>query len=87
VLCSALQLKERQKEDGQFADEEKFVTSAYRRKLEEDKQWVAAQKLRWVAGEPPGWLGGLCGGHTRCGGGVVWWGVASCGGVWCGVAM
>lgn len=39
-------LKERQQEDHLFEDKEKFVTSAYRRKLEEDKKWQEAEKRR-----------------------------------------
>jgi coiled-coil domain-containing protein 55 len=32
-------LKERKQEDELFADTEKFVTSAYREKLEQDAKW------------------------------------------------
>ena len=39
-------LKERQQEDHLFEDKEKFVTAAYRRKLEEDKKWQEAEKAR-----------------------------------------
>lgn len=45
-VCGAVQLKERQKEDHMFDNEEKFVTSAYRKKLEEDKIWLESQKLK-----------------------------------------
>eukprot|EP00878_Enallax_costatus_P018959 GHUV01019986.1.p1 GENE.GHUV01019986.1~~GHUV01019986.1.p1 ORF type:complete len:316 (+),score=157.86 GHUV01019986.1:692-1639(+) len=39
-------LKDRQKEDHMFDNEEKFITSAYRKKLEEDKKWIENQKLK-----------------------------------------
>lgn len=38
--------KERSAEDHFFGDKEKFVTAAYKRKLEEDKRWLAEEKLR-----------------------------------------
>ncbi len=38
--------KERSAEDHIFGDKEKFVTAAYKRKLEEEKQWLAEEKLR-----------------------------------------
>ena len=38
--------KERSAEDHLFGDKEKFVTAAYKKKLEEEKQWLAAEKLR-----------------------------------------
>ena len=38
--------KERSAEDHFFGDKEKFVTAAYKRKLEEEKQWLAEEKLR-----------------------------------------
>lgn len=50
LLLSLLQLKERQKEDHMYDNTEKFITSAYRRKLEEDKKWQESQKLKYVAG-------------------------------------
>lgn len=31
-----------------YDNSEKFITSAYRRKLEEDKQWQESQKLKYV---------------------------------------
>lgn len=40
-------MKDRQTEDHQFEGKEKFVTGAYRRKLEEDKKWMEAEKARW----------------------------------------
>jgi coiled-coil domain-containing protein 55 len=46
LLLSLLQLKERQKEDHMYDNTEKFITSAYRRKLEEDKKWQESQKLK-----------------------------------------
>lgn len=45
------QLKEREQEDHLFEDKEKFVTSAYRRKLEEDQKWVDEQKKRCAVEE------------------------------------
>ncbi|WIA28554.1 hypothetical protein OEZ86_011094 [Tetradesmus obliquus] len=39
-------LKERQKEDHEYGDSEKFITSAYRKKLEEDKKWQESQALK-----------------------------------------
>jgi hypothetical protein len=48
ICCfSSLQLKERQKEDHMYDNSEKFITSAYRRKLEEDKKWQESQKLKY----------------------------------------
>ncbi|XP_031280460.1 nuclear speckle splicing regulatory protein 1-like [Pistacia vera] len=38
--------KERSKEDHLYEDKDKFVTSAYRKKLEEQKKWEAEQRLR-----------------------------------------
>lgn len=48
LLCLCQQLKERQKEDHMYDNTEKFITSAYRRKLEEDKQWQESQRLKYV---------------------------------------
>lgn len=47
-LCVCTQLKERQKEDHMYDNTEKFITSAYRRKLEEDKKWQESQRLKYV---------------------------------------
>lgn len=41
-------MKERQAEDHLFEGKEKFITSAYRKKLEEDKKWMEMEKKRWV---------------------------------------
>jgi len=41
-------LKERQQEDHLFEGKDKFITSAYRKKLEEDKKWVEDQKQKCV---------------------------------------
>ena len=38
--------KERSAEDHLFGDKEKFVTAAYKKKLEEEKQWLAEEKVR-----------------------------------------
>jgi hypothetical protein len=46
LLLLLLQLKERQKEDHEYGDSEKFITSAYRKKLEEDKKWQESQALK-----------------------------------------
>lgn len=46
-FCCACRLaKERSAEDHLFGDKEKFVTAAYKKKLEEDKKWLAEEKLR-----------------------------------------
>lgn len=39
-------VKERSKEDHLFADKEKFVTGAYKKKLEEQQRWAREQALR-----------------------------------------
>jgi coiled-coil domain-containing protein 55 len=39
-------LKERLKEDHLYADKDKFVTAAYRAKLQEDAKWLAEDKVR-----------------------------------------
>ena len=39
-------LKDREVEDHLFGDKERFVTAAYKRKLEEDKKWLEEEKLR-----------------------------------------
>ena len=39
-------LKERQAEDHLFGDKDKFVTAAYKKKLEEDQKWLAEEKIR-----------------------------------------
>lgn len=39
-----------QAEDHLFEDKEVFVTSAYRKKLEEDKKWQEAERQKWVTG-------------------------------------
>ncbi len=40
------QLKERIAEDHLYEGKDKFITSAYRKKLEEDKKWQEQQKLK-----------------------------------------
>lgn len=40
------QLKERQTEDHLYEGKDKFITGAYRKKLEEDKKWQEAERLR-----------------------------------------
>ncbi|KAG2482546.1 hypothetical protein HYH03_018537 [Edaphochlamys debaryana] len=46
VLYERRMVKERQQEDHLYEDKEKFVTSAYRRKLEEDKKWQEEERKR-----------------------------------------
>ena len=43
------QVKEREVEDHMFGDKEKFVTAAYKKKLQERQLWEAEQKLKCVA--------------------------------------
>jgi len=38
--------KERSKDDHLYADKDKFVTSAYKRKLAEQAKWMEEQRLR-----------------------------------------
>ncbi|ESQ50147.1 hypothetical protein EUTSA_v10002052mg [Eutrema salsugineum] len=38
--------KEREKDEHLFSDKEKFVTGAYKRKLEEQEKWLAEERLR-----------------------------------------
>jgi Coiled-coil domain-containing protein 55 (DUF2040) len=45
LLVSRVQ-KEQAAEDHLFGDKEKFVTAAYKRKLEEQQKWLADQKLK-----------------------------------------
>ncbi|KAK3283115.1 hypothetical protein CYMTET_9179 [Cymbomonas tetramitiformis] len=44
-------LKERKKEDHLYGDKERFVTSAYKKKLEEEARWTAEEKLRLLKEE------------------------------------
>jgi coiled-coil domain-containing protein 55 len=44
----ALDPQDRVKEDHLFSDKEVFVTSAYRKKLEEQKKWLEDEKRKWV---------------------------------------
>lgn len=39
-------MKERQVEDHLFGDKEKFVTAAYKKKLQEQQLWEAQQKVK-----------------------------------------
>ncbi|KAK9833323.1 hypothetical protein WJX81_006455 [Elliptochloris bilobata] len=41
--------KEREAEDHLFGDKDKFLTAAYKRKLEEDQKWLAEERLREAA--------------------------------------
>lgn len=45
-ICICRQVKEREVEDHLFGDKEKFVTAAYKKKLQEQKLWEAQQKLK-----------------------------------------
>jgi hypothetical protein len=38
-------LREREQEDEEFGDKQKFVTSAYRKKLEEEEKWAYEDRL------------------------------------------
>ncbi|RRT54428.1 hypothetical protein B296_00035208 [Ensete ventricosum] len=44
-------LKERSKDDHLFADKEKFVTGAYKKKLAEQAKWLEEEKLRQIREE------------------------------------
>ncbi|XP_065017802.1 uncharacterized protein LOC135644259 [Musa acuminata AAA Group] len=44
-------LKERSKDDHLFADKEKFVTSAYKKKLAEQEKWLDEERLRQIREE------------------------------------
>ena len=46
VAAACRLLKERKVEDHLFGDKDKFVTAAYKRKLEEDQKWLAEEKIR-----------------------------------------
>ncbi|BAS89338.1 Os04g0440000, partial [Oryza sativa Japonica Group] len=43
--------KERSKEDHLYGDKDKFVTSAYRKKLEEERKWLEEEKRRQLQEE------------------------------------
>ena len=43
-IYERVQLKERQKDDALYGDKEKFVTGAYKRKLQEAKKWDEEDK-------------------------------------------
>lgn len=43
--------KERSKEDHLYADKDKFVTSAYKKKLAEQAKWVEEERLRQLREE------------------------------------
>lgn len=47
-----------------YDNTEKFITSAYRRKLEEDKKWQESQKLKYVGGA--GWVPHTWQQHQGC---------------------
>ena len=39
-------LRERKAEDHLFGDKDKFVTAAYKKKLEEDKKWLEEEAIQ-----------------------------------------
>lgn len=43
--------KERSKDDHLFADKEKFVTSAYKKKLAEQAKWLEEERIRQLREE------------------------------------
>ena len=43
-------LKERQKDDAMYEGKEKFVTAAYKRKLEADRKWLDEVRERELKG-------------------------------------
>lgn len=51
VIYERKLLKERTKEDHLYEDKEKFVTSAYRKKLEEQNKWKEEERLRQLREE------------------------------------
>ncbi|EIE23000.1 hypothetical protein COCSUDRAFT_66132 [Coccomyxa subellipsoidea C-169] len=46
IIYERTLLKERAAEDHLFGDKDKFVTAAYKKKLEEDQKWLAAERIR-----------------------------------------
>ncbi|KAK9903590.1 hypothetical protein WJX75_009420 [Coccomyxa subellipsoidea] len=46
IIYERTLLKERAAEDHLFGDKDKFVTAAYKAKLEEDQKWLAAERIR-----------------------------------------
>jgi coiled-coil domain-containing protein 55 len=46
VLKERRLVREREREDHLYGDKEKFVTAAYKKKLEKDEQWLAEEKAR-----------------------------------------
>lgn len=49
ILNSRNRIKEREKEDALYAGKEKFITSAYKRKLEADRKWMEEVKKKELA--------------------------------------
>lgn len=47
--ASRLLLKERKEEDAMYGDKEKFVTTAYKKKLIENQRWEAEGRLSFVS--------------------------------------
>jgi hypothetical protein len=46
ILYERQLAKERAAEDHLFGDKERFVTAAYRKKLEEDRKWLEEEKKK-----------------------------------------
>lgn len=53
-------IKERSKEDHLYGDKEKFVTSAYRKKLAEQAKWIEEERLRELKEEKEDVSGPAC---------------------------
>ncbi|KAJ6815711.1 nuclear speckle splicing regulatory protein 1-like [Iris pallida] len=51
IIYERKQIKERNKDDHLFVDKEKFVTSAYKKKLAEREQWLEEERLRQLREE------------------------------------
>jgi hypothetical protein len=49
VTCRRRLAKEREAEDHLFGDKDKFVTAAYKKKLQEDQKWLAEERVREAA--------------------------------------
>jgi len=47
--CRRRLAKEREAEDHLFGDKDKFVTAAYKKKLQEDQKWLAEERVREAA--------------------------------------
>ena len=64
--------KEREAEDHLFGDKDKFLTAAYKKKLEEDQKWLAEERLREAAEKRDSVVSrGHMGDFYRCEGGAA----------------